>query len=85
MSYIIMKYDDLLPETFNDFNQVAQYSIQHDLPVSMGVIGRGLENSNTLYKDNFCNVSAAMPVDCRYTKIDEIGTWHGGVNIWVTT
>ena len=52
MSYIIMKYDDLLPETFNDFNQVAQYSIQHDLPVSMGVIGRGLENSNTLYKDN---------------------------------
>lgn len=52
MSYIIMKYDDLLPETYDDFNRVAQYSIQHQLPVSMGVIGKGLEEDNVLYKEN---------------------------------
>lgn len=52
MSYIIMKYDDLLPETYEDFKRVAQYSIQHQLPVSMGVIGKGLEEDNILYKNS---------------------------------
>ena len=50
MAYIIMKYDDLTTENLTAFSRVADFSIQGEYLVSMGLVGQSLENDNALYK-----------------------------------
>lgn len=52
MSYVIMKYDDLSMETFDAFSKVAEYSIGHKLPVSMGLVGQSLEKPSNEYVES---------------------------------
>lgn len=51
MSYIIMKYDDLSEKTQAEFARVGKFSVDNNMPVSMGVIGASLETDKSDFID----------------------------------
>lgn len=49
MAQIIMKYDDLSQESLSEFSKVANFSVNNNMPVSMGIIGSSLTTENDEY------------------------------------